>query len=183
MYYIKKFFDKGLPIILSNLVFLHTITHEFEENNDYFWDFFDYENSFFIYEMENDELVSYTMLLLYNDKYKEFFSFNSSKNHYNIRCFNVLEKSQNKGKGKDLCKFIIKTFFNEKTDIYLEVQDRNLIARKCYNHFFRNYNNKETKEYYKNLSRLEEKRLIEENENSKNAKINFMKISTKLLQK
>ena len=40
-----------------------------------------------------------------------------------------------------------------------------------------------TKEYYDNLSLLEEKRLIEENENSENAKINFMKISAKLLQK
>jgi len=182
MYYIKNFFDKNLPTILNDLVFLHETIHEYNEKNDYFWNFFDYENSFFIYRIDNDELVSYTMLLLYNDKYKNHFLFNPSKNHYNIRCFNVLEKDQNKGKGMDLCKFIIKTFFNNKTNIYLEVQDRNLIAKKCYNHFFKNYNNKKTKEYYTNLSILEEKRLIEENENSANAKINFMKLSTKLLQ-
>ena len=177
MFFIKKFiYNKDLPKQLLDLLFLRDLIHEYDNKNDFLWDQFDYNSSFAIYEKDDitNELISYCLLLKYNDFYRKKFFF-SKANVYNIRCLNVEEKWQNRGYGKRLINFIIKNK-EKKDNIYLEVWSYNIIAKKLYAHFFINYTNTKIEKYINYISKLEKVRLETENITYKNVKLEFMKL-------
>jgi len=152
MFYLRNF-DYDFPFEeLNDLKFLKELKHEYEDYEDYFWEMMDYDKSYCAYETSKKELVSYAFIFLYNNDYAKYFFGKNKKNHYMIRCFNVMEKWRGKGKCKKLCEFLIKNFMKEDNELYLEVSKENTIACRCYEHYFTKYNTINTRKYYQMIS-------------------------------